>query len=158
MAEPLYTFRQATRSDVGAIEALVTELSGLGQLLPRTSESIETTIGHWRIALSEGQLIGCGSILPHSETLAEVRSLAVKQQARGNGLGGEILSALVDDAKIGKFETLFALTHAVPLFQRRGFEVGRRIQFPGKVWRDCLTCPVLLRCNETTVVLDLKSG
>lgn len=156
MAEPVHTIRRATDSDVGAIAAMVRELAGLGHLLPRTAESIETTIDYWHIALSEGQLIGCGSLVPYSETLAEVRSLAVAEHARGNGLGGEILSALIEDAKASEFETLFALTRAVPLFQRHGFKIRRRIQFPGKVWRDCLTCPLLLNCHERTVVLDLK--
>jgi amino-acid N-acetyltransferase len=158
MAEAAFVIRRATTSDIGAIAALVNELSGLGQLLPRTAEDIQNSIDWWRVALIEDQFMGCGSLVPYSKSRAEVRSLAVAEAARGNGLGGELLSALIAEAKASDFETLFALTRAIPVFVARGFRVGKRAQFPEKVWRDCLACPLLLDCDETTVVLDLRPG
>lgn len=158
MAESLYTIRRGMNSDVGAIAALVNEIASLGHLLPRSIADVENTIDDWRVALIDDRLVGCGSLMPYSARLAEVRSLAVAQDARGMGLGGELLAALIDDAKARDFETLFALTRSVPFFERHGFREGRRVEFPEKIWQDCLACPLLLSCGEATVVLGLKSG
>lgn len=157
MHETGYSIRQATQADIPGISTLVAELASNGHLLPRSRESITKTLEHWVVARSKGQLLGCGSLVPYSTHVAEVRSLAVVERARGNGLGGEILAALIGQAISGGFETLFALTRAIGVFKTTGFSGARRTRFPEKVWRDCLLCPMLFNCSEQTMVLDLRS-
>jgi amino-acid N-acetyltransferase len=52
-------------------------------------------------------------------------------------------------------QTLFALTRAVPFFQRFGSTVTEDGPFLEKVWRDCRTCPLRERCTELAVSLKL---
>ncbi len=47
---------------------------------------------------------------------------------------------------------VFALTRAVPFFEKQGFIITDKDNFPEKVWRDCMICPVRHACDEVAVV------
>jgi GNAT superfamily N-acetyltransferase len=51
--------------------------------------------------------------------------MAVRKSARGQGIGGQVLRALLDEAKrLGYSElVLHAQTHAVDFYLRHGFEI-----------------------------------
>lgn len=158
MTDARASIRRARAGDVTAIAELVDAFAAPGFLLPRSPEEIGATIDDWFVAYRGQALMACGSLLPYSPALAEVRSLAVAPEAQGNGLGGAVLAALIVEAERRQHKTLFALTRAVAFFEAHGFGVGRRIEFPEKVWRDCLACPFIDDCDETAVVLDLPAG
>lgn len=149
--------RPARPADAESIADLVAEFAGPGYLLPRTLEDIRGTIDSWFVARRGEQLLACGSLLPYSDALAEVRSLAVAPRAQGRGLGGLVLRALIEEGRRRRYGSLFALTRAVDFFESHGFQVGQRVEFPQKVWRDCMACPFIDDCDETAVVLDLTA-
>lgn len=157
MVDSRGSVRSASPSESAAIAALVDHFAGPGYLLPRSLEDIKNSIGSWVVAKAGQELLACGSLLQYSPSLAEVRSLAVAPQAQGNGLGGAVLSALIELGELRRYQTLFALTRAVEFFESYGFQVGQRVEFPEKVWRDCLGCPFIDDCDETAVVLDLPA-
>ena len=84
-----------------------------------------------------------------------MRSLAVIDRAKGGGWGSTLVKGLIIEAQRRGVVTLFALTRAVSFFQRAGFHISDRQRFPEKVWRDCVNCPLIDRCDETAVVLHL---
>jgi len=146
----------ACAEDVPGILTLVNDHARLGQLLPRTANSIRDTLGDWLVAKDDaGEIVACVSLFPYSPVLAEVRSLAVKDGAKGMGWGSAILAEIIQKARCREFVTLFALTRAVHFFQRDGFRITERERFPEKVWRDCSICPLLEHCDEVAVVLNL---
>jgi argininosuccinate synthase len=148
--------RPARPEDVPEILQLVNEHARRGDLLPRTAASIRETLADWLIAKDEsGAVVACVSLYAYSPVLAEVRSLAVHDRAKGGGWGSTLLKALVIEARRRGVMTLFALTRAVRFFQRGGFQITSRERFPEKVWRDCAACPLLDHCDETAVVLNL---
>ena len=148
--------RPARPEDVPAIQQLVNEHARRGDLLPRTAASIHDTLGDWLIAKDEAsEIVACVSIYHYSPVLAEVRSLAVHDRAKGGGWGSTLLKALILEARRRGVVTLFALTRAVRFFERGGFHISSRERFPEKVWRDCVGCPLFERCDETAVVLNL---
>ena len=65
------------------------------------------------------QAVGTGRLLPDGH----IGRMAVKQAARGTGLGGVILQALMDAAQQrgDQVVRLNAQTHAEPFYQRHGF-------------------------------------
>ena len=144
--------RPAQMEDAEQIFELVNYGEREGQLLPRSLEAIQESLGDWIIATSAGQIIGVGSLLEMGPTLVEVRSLAVAPAHRKNGVGAKIVEALVRRAQTRGIKTVFALTRAVPFFEKSGFSVTEKENFPEKVWRDCLICPVRLACDEVAVV------
>lgn len=149
--------RPARPEDTPGILALVNEHARRGDLLPRTADSIRDTLDDWLIAKDEaGEIIACVSLLAYSSVLAEVRSLAVHDRAKGNGWGSTLVKEVILEARRRGVVTLFALTRAVGFFQRAGFHISDRQRFPEKVWRDCAGCPLHDRCDETAMVLHLN--
>ncbi|MCA9947135.1 MAG: argininosuccinate synthase, partial [Anaerolineales bacterium] len=114
------------------------------------------TLPDWLVGIdADEELVACVSLLYYSEALAEVRSLAVADKVKGQGWGKSIVKTIIAQAKHKQVPILFALTRAVPFFQKMGFSISSRELFPEKVWRDCHVCPLLERCDETAVVLHL---
>jgi amino-acid N-acetyltransferase len=56
------------------------------------------------------------------EDLAEVRTLAVREDWLGHGVGHTLLESLEADARDLGLSRLFCLTFEVPFFSRHGFE------------------------------------
>ena len=158
MTNSVVVLRKAGLDDVDGIARLVASFAGRGQLLPRSAQAIRETLDDWVIAADGDCVLACGSLLFYSSALAEVRSLAVAREAQGMGLGSSLVAALIDEARRRGVATLFALTRAVPFFERSGFSVADRAQFPEKIWRDCVMCPVRHNCDEVTVVLKLADS
>lgn len=149
------TVRMATAGDVDGIVALVNLHARRGNLLPRSRQAISHSLGNWLIAEAAGELLGCVSLLRYTSGLVEVRSLAVKDQTQGRGIGSKLVKALIEEANQRQIPTLFALTRAVGFFQRCGFIITDKSRFPEKVWHDCQKCPLVDNCDETAVVMEL---
>jgi len=148
--------RSAVDPDIPAILRLVNDHARRGDVLPRTALSIRDTLDDWLVGEDEdGDIVACVSLLYYTAALAEVRSLAVDDKVKGQGWGRTIVKAIIAQARLRHVPTLFALTRAVPFFQKLGFSVSPMARFPEKVWRDCFMCPVRYKCDETAVVLQL---
>ncbi len=149
------TIRKAIKQDAEAISQLVNMGEREGQLLPRSLESICDSIGDWVVATDGECVVGCGSLVEMGPTLSEVRSLAVAPSHRQHGLGSILVRALMDLAQERRISVIFALTRAMPFFEKLGFSVTVKEDFPEKVWRDCMICPVRNACDEVAVVLPV---
>jgi amino-acid N-acetyltransferase len=147
--------RPATGADVQAIVGIVNEHARQGHLLPRSADNIRASLPNWLVAEIDDAVVGLGSLVEMSRALVEIRSLAVLPAYRRYGVGRLIVGALAERARRRGFQTAFALTRAVPFFERLGFVVTDKEQFPEKVWKDCVVCPLQQCCDETAVVLEL---
>ena len=89
--------------------------------------------------------------------VAELRSLAVRDDYRGHGLGIQLIEAAKSEARRRGFQQLYSLVndHALRLFERAGFH--RTTRTPQKLLLDCVSCPLLERCVEVPVVADLET-
>lgn len=149
--------RSATLTDLRAIVRLVNDHARRGDVLPRSALSIRDTLDDWLVGEDEaGRIVACVSMLHYSPALAEVRSLAVHDDVKGEGWGRTIVKALIAQARHRRVPKLFALTRAVPFFEKAGFSITTKERFPEKVWRDCFVCPVKDHCDETAVVLQMS--
>jgi len=128
-----------------------------GDLLPRSLDEIYESIRNWIVAEENGQIMGCGSLVIMGSNLAEIRSLAIRPDQQGKGLGQQIVAQLIEEARELGITTLFALTRAVPFFEKMGFRVTDREQFPRKIWQDCVKCPVFTTCDEVTVAMEVPA-
>lgn len=148
--------RPANSTDVPGILRLVNTHAQRGEVLPRSAMSIRETLEDWLVGEDgSGEIVACVSLFHYTPALAEVRSLVVHDDVKGQGWGRTIVKALIVKARIRGIPTLFALTRAVPFFQKLGFNVTIMERFPEKVFRDCLICPVRRHCDETAVMLRL---
>lgn len=148
--------RQASPKDVPEIARLVEHYARRGDLLPRTEAEIRASLDHWLVTEEGASIIGVGSLVPYSDHLVELRSLAVDPGQQGRGVGRELVEALARQAERSGYEELFALTRELGFFAHCGFRVVGMERFPEKVWRDCSLCPLRDHCDETPMVRLLR--
>ncbi len=152
--------RKAVASDSDGIAELVNAFifrsDGSGQLIPITGKSVSCLIseGLFFVAGHKENVLACGSVVEY-DGIAELRSLAVRQDYQGNGLGSAIIQMCVQEAKTRGHERVYTLTQPqnFALFQRAGFE---KADIPlEKHSRDCANCLIYDLCNETAFMKKL---
>jgi predicted GNAT family N-acyltransferase len=76
------------------------------------------------IATLDGVAVGTGRLLMLDESTARIGRMAVLPGYRGRGIGGAILSALIERARLrgGRRAVLAGQMHAIPFYARHGFE------------------------------------
>lgn len=150
--------RSARISDAAPVHRIIAHYAGEGLLLPRTEAEIRDHIGRFVVLVEkrDGQdrVLGCVALEPYGSDLAEVRSLAVAPDARGQGrnVGDRLMKAALDTARRRKIARLFAVTHRPEFFSRHGFTPGPREAVPEKIERDCTTCPKKRKCTLVATV------
>jgi amino-acid N-acetyltransferase len=159
------TIRPAREEDVPHIVALVNHFAGQNLMLPRTEESVHRTLADWLVAVpmtpdgaatpDAPPVVGCGALVPLTDTLVEVRSLAIHASQHGKGLGSVIVQALIDMAREREYHQVCALTLRENFFTRLGFHVVDRWSISPKVWQACIYCPKFHRCDEIAVLMNL---
>ena len=160
------TLRQATPADAVAIHELISNHLAEGHLLPRSLSEITVHAHRFVVAAIEGpstrsvrsglgDIVGCVDLAPLSRTVAEVRSLVVSDELRSNGVGRQLIDAVVASARREGFERICAFTHAPSYFVQLGFSLVPHEWLPEKIRTDCGSCALFRRCSQYAVVLPL---
>ena len=100
-------------------------------------------------------LVACGALHVLWEDLAEVRSVAVRQDLRGKGIGRVLVEACKEEAKALRIPRVFCLTYSPRFFQHLGFREVDKASLPHKIWADCINCPQFPDCAEVPLVCEL---
>jgi amino-acid N-acetyltransferase len=125
-------------------------------MLPRTEASVQQTLADWLVAVdADDNIAGCGSLVALTDTLVEIRSLAIHENYQGQGIGGKLVTALVEMAREQEYEQICALTLRSSFFERLGFEVVDRWSISPKVWQACIYCAKFHHCDEVAVLMPL---
>ncbi|HVR72558.1 MAG TPA: GNAT family N-acetyltransferase [Vicinamibacteria bacterium] len=144
--------RRAVETDVPALLALINGYAERGLLLVRTEASIRARLADFTVAEVDGEVAGCAALTELGPGLAEVRSLAVRADLAGHGIGHALVEALVAEAGRRGFHEVLALTRRTSFFEALGFQATRRERFLDKLMVDCQACPLNLCCDETAMV------
>ena len=151
------TLSRASIADAQAICSLVNDFARKGEMLPRTLSEVYQNLRDFYVVRDEtGALVGCGALHILWEDLAEVKSLAVREDQQGRGVGAQIVRACIDEARALGLATVFALTYRPGFFERLGFTQADVMTLPRKVWGECYRCPKFPGCNEIALVLPLQ--
>lgn len=154
----MITVHPATLADAEPIHQLVTFWADRGDMLHRPLGEIYEAVRDFTVARVDGEFAGCGSLHIMGVDLAEVRSLAVREDVQTRGVGAAIVAACLADARAFGLERVFALTYRPGFFEKQGFRIANVMEFPQKVWNECVRCPFFTNCKEVAVVLDLRPG
>ncbi len=146
-------FRKMNSDEAGAIAAILQHFATKAVLLWRTTEDILAHEHSFFVAESDGDVMGCVALHDYGNGLYELRSLAVREDCQGFGLGGFLVRELVAESQRIGATALFALTKKTDFFSKMGFVIEEIDQFPEKIWKDCQLCPKRDRCDETPVVI-----
>jgi amino-acid N-acetyltransferase len=152
----MFVVEPARLADAAAIHDLVTFWADRGDMLHRPIGEIYEAIRDFKVARLNGEVVGCGSLHIMGPDLAEVRSLAVAESMQGRGVGAAIVAACIEDARLFGLERVFALTYRPVFFEKQGFRLANVMEFPQKVWNECVRCPFFTNCKEVAVVYDLR--
>jgi amino-acid N-acetyltransferase len=149
-----YTVRRARTSDVRAIRRLIDANVASGRLLDKATVTLYEDIQEFLVAeRADGMIAGCGALHVLWEDLAEIRTLAVEESARGHGVGGRLVEALVGAARGVGVRRVFVLTFEADFFAGHGFEAIEGSPVSAEVYAE------LLRSYDEGVAefLDLDS-
>jgi argininosuccinate lyase len=148
--------RRAAPRDAHGIGRLTAGYVAEGTLLPRPVNELFQCLREFHVAVDAGgEVVACAALRLLWDDLGEVRTLAVRPDHHGNGLGAQLVARVLEDARGLGLERVIALTREVAFFERCGFAVVARDALPRKVWADCIRCPRRHACDEVAVSLEL---
>jgi len=137
------------------MQRLINTFADRNEMLPRSLSEIYENIRDYLVVDSHGEIVGCCALHVTWSDLAEVKSLAVREDQRRSGLGSKLVTACLDDARGIGIPRLFVLTYIPGYFSRFGFREVEKAELPQKVWSECIRCPKFPDCGEVGMVLDL---
>jgi amino-acid N-acetyltransferase len=147
--------RKAKLGDVKEIQHLVKLYSTRGDILPRSLVELYDHLRDFYVFIQNRKVVGICALHICWEDLAEIRSLAVEEKARGKGIGAKLVSACLKESKALGAKKVFALTYRPDFFEKLNFKVVDKNVLPHKIWADCLKCVKFPDCDEVAVVKDL---
>src|SRR3954452_4001933 len=103
--------RNATVHDVPAISEIINSHAELGKMLFKSYAQLYEDLRDFGVYERDGKLAGCVSLTIIWADLAKVRSLAVDDKFRGQGIGKQLVSWTIEEARRLHVRRLFALTY-----------------------------------------------
>jgi len=149
---------KAKLSDIPAMQVLVASEVKDGVILNRSEDEVATNIRSYVLAKDEGKLVGYTALHVHSKRLAEIRSLIVDENYRGQKIGQKMVEFTLEEAKaLGVEEDVLVLTYLPLFFEKMGFkEINKEVIPEHKIWADCIKCIHFPVCNEIALVYKLS--
>jgi amino-acid N-acetyltransferase len=144
--------------EVAGIKALLDGEVARGAVLARTVAELSEHLRDFHLFVDEAGIGGCCALHIDLENLAEIRSLVVRGDLRGRGIGHRLVQACVDEAADLGIAHVYALTRSPGFFYKAGFRQIDKHELPSKVFRDCVRCTMFPDCDETAVMLDMDTG
>jgi amino-acid N-acetyltransferase len=119
-----HTIRRARTSDVRAISRLVSDNVESRRLLGKAAVTLYEDVQEFWVAELRpgGEIAGCGALHVMWEDLAEIRTLAVREDCQRRGIGHQLVEALLATARELGVRRVFVLTFAVSFFASHGFK------------------------------------
>jgi amino-acid N-acetyltransferase len=147
--------RDAKISDVKQIHALLKHFAGKGLLLARSISSLYDQLRDFVVYVNENNtVIGVCALHIIWEDLAEIRSLAVNEEAQGQGIGAQLVGRCMLEAEKFGIDRVFTLTYKADFFRKQGFKDIDKKELPHKIWGDCVHCPMFPDCDEEALIFD----
>jgi len=147
--------RPARVEDVEAMRALIDAYADEDRMLSRSREFLVEHLRDFVVAEDDGEFLGCCALAVLTPDLAEVRSLAVRPESGGRGVGASLVDACVAQARRLGLRRVFALTLVPQFFERCGFTLTSLGRLPEKSASECPVCPKRSRCDEHAMLLHL---
>jgi len=147
--------RKAQIDDVKDIQKLLMVYASKGEMLSRSLSELYEALRDFYVYEEGGRLLGATALHIIWEDLAEVRSVAVAEDAGRAGIGSQLVQACIAEARQLGLKRLFCLTYKPDFFSKHGFRLADKSELPHKVWGDCIKCVKFPDCDEIAMILDL---
>ncbi len=111
--------RKARIEDIEPVVQLID--SNLDKLLPRTSEELRELLDTLWVVEEDKQIVGCCCLEVYSPKIAEVRSLAVREDCRHKGYGEMLVHVATEEAQRRNVRQVLVVTSTREFFERLNF-------------------------------------
>jgi len=149
-------YKKAKLRDIIEMQNLVSPEVESGIILDRTDDEISTNIRSYTLAVDDDKLIGFCALHVHSPSLAEIRSLIIKEEYRGKGVGTGLINKVIQEGVELGLQKILSLTYEKEFFEKLGFaEIPKESLPEHKIWADCIKCKHFPVCNEVSLIKTL---
>ena len=138
------TVRRARTADVPGIRRLIDTYSGERRLLSKATVTLYEDVQEFWVAVRPGSgvggdtVVGCGALHVMWEDLAEIRTVAVAPDCRGQKIGHRIVAELLTAARDVGVNKVFVLTFESRFFASFGFTEIDGAPVPPSVYEQLL--------------------
>lgn len=149
-------YKKAKLSDIERMQQLVAPEVESGIILDRTNDEVATNIRSYTLAMNDNQIIGFCALHIHSPSLAEIRSLIIKEEFRSKNVGTGLINKVLEEGVELGLQKVLSLTYKKEFFERLGFvEIPKESLPEHKIWADCIKCKHFPVCNEVSLIKNL---
>ena len=162
MDSPNPTIRVAVLADASSIFELIK--AHPEELISRALSDIVENVDRFTVAEQRGEIVGCASwhILPEigepERASVEIRSVAVRHDLRGAGVGSAMIRAIIARVRPLRPAQVVALTFTPKFFAHLGFREVPKTQLMHKIYMGCVNCTKHANpftCPEIAMVMEL---
>ncbi len=146
---------RARVSDANSMHQMISHFADKGEMLPRALSEIYEDIRDYFVVRKRGRVIACAALHVAWVDLAEIRSLAVDEQAQNQRIGSVLVQACLEEAKELGIPRVFCLVRKPAFFEKHGFQLIDKTELPHKVWAECYRCPKFPDCDEVALICHL---
>ncbi|WZO95898.1 N-acetyltransferase [Isosphaeraceae bacterium EP7] len=151
--------RPARVGDVPAICDLIRTFADRKLMIRRSLGELYESIREFFVAVDDdGRVIGCAALHVFWQDLAELKCLAVSEQAQGRGTGRMLVDACWNAARELELSSVFTLTYVDHFFEKCGYHKIEKSELPHKIWNECVRCPLFPNCNEIALLRTVDSA
>ena len=149
--------RPARVGDVSAIQDLIRTFADRKLMIRRSLGELYESIREFLVASDDnGRIIGCVALHVFWEDLAELKCLAVSEEAHGQGVGRKLVEACWGASRGLEIKTVFTLTYVPGFFEKCGYHTIDKADLPHKIWNECVRCPLFPNCNEVALIRSVS--
>lgn len=148
---------KARISDVPQIHKLINHFANRGEMLARSLSEIYEAIRDFYVVRKGKKVVGCAALHIMWSDLAEIKSVAVDEELQRQGVGEQLITACLDEARELGTANVFCLTYKPAFFEKFGLQAVDKMTLPQKVWTECYRCAKFPNCDETAMTMQFQS-
>lgn len=147
---------KAKIQDVPQMHQLINYFADKDEMLPRSLSEIYENIRDYFVVKQGEQVIACAALHVCWSDLAEIKSVAVAEDSQQQGIGAQLVTACLKEAKELGIPSVFCLTYQPTFFEKFGLSQVDKMELPRKVWTECYRCPKFPDCDEVALICNLE--
>jgi len=147
--------RKANIRDVKPIKELINSFAKQDLMLPRSLNELYESLRDFWVFHQDKKIAGCCALHISWDDLAEIKSLAVKKNMQHKGIGSQLITTCINEARQLGVKKIFVLTYKPEYFRKAGFRRIKHSSLPHKIWAECINCHKFPNCQEVALVKEL---
>jgi len=147
--------RKAKIKDIREIQNLINSFAKQDLMLPRSLNEIYDNLRDFWVFEENKKIVGCCALHVCWQDLAEIKSLAVTKHRQRRGIGSQLITTCIKEAKELGAKKIFVLTYKPEFFRKFWFKRIKYSDLPHKIWAECINCPKFPNCQEIPMVKQL---